>query len=73
MCVDAQKISKSRPERAIVAGGGRHHKPPLDPIPVLCPFQIDIMELPKTQQRNKQVRVFQDFFTKWHNYGIPSS
>ena len=32
------------------------------------PFQIigvDIMDLPRTQQGNKHVIVFQDFFTKW--------
>ena len=68
MYADAQKYSKSCPECAIVTGGGRCHKPPLHPIPVQRPFQImgvDVMELPQTEQGNKYVVVFQDFFSKW--------
>ena len=68
MYVDAQKFSKSCPECAIVTGGGRHHQPPLHPIPIQRPFQImgvDIMELPRTEKGNKYVVVFQDFFSKW--------
>ena len=68
MYVDAQKFSKSCLECAIVTGGGRHHQPPLHPIPVQCPFQImgvDNMELPWTEKGNKYVVVFQDLFSKW--------
>ena len=52
----------------IVSGSGRRNKLPLHPIPVQRPFQIvgvDIMDLPATQQGNKHVMVFQNFFTKW--------
>ena len=37
-----------------------------NPSPVTLPnFGVDIMDLPRTQQGNKHVIVFQDFFTKW--------
>ena len=68
MYADGQKYSKSCPECAIVTRGGRYHKPPLHPIPVQRPFQImgvDVTELPQTEQGNKYVVVFQDFFSKW--------
>ena len=41
---------------------------PLHLIPVQRPFRIlglDIMDLPVTEQGNKHVVVFQDYFTKW--------
>lgn len=59
---------KSCPECVTVSGSGRHHKPPLYPIPVDRPFQIvggDLMELPKTERGNRYVAVYQDFFSKW--------
>ena len=65
---DTQKYTRNCPQCAIVTGGGRHHRPPLHPIPVSRPFQIvgvDIMELPKTDRGNRYVLVFQDFLTKW--------
>ena len=51
-----------------MTGGGRQHKPPLQPIPVERPFQkigVDIMDLPYTERGNKHVVVFQDMLTKW--------
>ncbi len=68
MYSDAIQYAQTCPECAVVSGGGRRHLPQLHPIPVQRPFQIvgvDIMDLPKTQQGNKHVLVFQDFFTKW--------
>ena len=68
MYQDVVTYCKNCPECAIVAGGGCQHRPPLYPIPVQRPFQIvgvDLMELPLTQQGNRYVIVFQDFFTKW--------
>ena len=65
---DTQKYTKNCPQCAVVTGGGRHHRPPLHPIPVSRPFQIvgvDVMELPKTDRGNRYVLVFQDFLTKW--------
>ena len=64
----AVEFCKNCGECATVAGVGRRNKPPLHPIPVQRPFQIvglDIMELPKTDQGNRYVIVFQDFITKW--------
>ena len=43
-------------------------KPLLQPISVQRPFQllgVDIMDLPKTENGNKHVLVFQDFLSKW--------
>ena len=68
MYSDALHYARNCPECAIVSGGGQQHRPALHPIPVQRPFQIvgvDIMDLPRTQQGNKHVIVFQDFFTKW--------
>ena len=68
MYSDAVEFGKSCPECAFATGVGRRHNPPLHPIPVQRPFQIlgvDIMDLPRTEQGNKHVIVFQDFFTKW--------
>lgn len=68
MYSDTQKFTSNCPQCAIVTGGGRHHRPPLHPIPVSRPFQIvgvDVMELPKTDKGNRYVLVFQDFLTKW--------
>ena len=65
---DALKFCKSCPQCAIVTGGERHVKQPLHPIPVQRIFQIiglDIMDLPVTEQGNKHVIVFQDYFSKW--------
>ena len=56
------------PQCAIVNSSGRVNRPPLCPIPVSRPFQIlgvDIMDLPRTDQGNKHVVVFQDFLTKF--------
>ena len=50
-------------------------KPPLQPIPVHCPFQllaIDVMYLPLTEEGNRHVVVIQDLFTKWpFIYAVP--
>jgi transposase InsO family protein len=65
---DVQKFMRNCPQCTIVTGGGRHHRPPLHPIPVSRPFQIvgvDVMELPVTESGNRYVLVFQDFLTKW--------
>jgi hypothetical protein len=63
------------PDCAVVTGGGRQHKPPLQPIPVERPFQkigFDIMDLPRTERGNKHVVVFQDMLTKWPMiYAVP--
>lgn len=58
MYVDTMKYVESCPECTITAGTGKHHKPPLHPIPVSRPFQIvdaDLMELPRTRRGNKYV------------------
>ena len=68
MFTDALKFTTNCPQCVTVTGGGRHHHPPLHPIPVSRPFQIvgvDVMELPKTDHGNRYVLVFQDFLTKW--------
>ena len=68
MYADCLKFCRSCPQCAIVSGGERNGKQPLHPIPVQRPFQIlglDIMDLPATEQGNKHVVVFQDYFTKW--------
>ena len=65
---DTVRFTSNCPQCATVTGGGRHHRPPLHPIPVSRPFQIvavDIMELPTTDSGNRYVLVFQDFLTKW--------
>lgn len=68
MYCDAVRHVKKCPNCAIVTGGGRVVNPPLQPIPVRRVFQIvgvDVMDLPKTDQGNKHVLVFQDFLSKW--------
>ena len=68
MYTETVQHCKACPECATATGTGRAQKPPLCPIPVRRPFQIwglDIMDLPKTEQGNKHVIVFQDLFTKW--------
>ena len=48
--------------------GVKQHRPLLRPIPVQRVFQIiglDIMDLPRTNQGNQHVIVFQDFLSKW--------
>ena len=68
MYADIQDFCKNCPQCAIVSGCGHRNRPTLHPIPVQCPFQIvgvDIMDLPTTQQGNKHMVVFQDFFSKW--------
>lgn len=68
MYSDTMEFCKNCPQCATVSGFGRHHKPPLHPIPVSRPLQIfgvDIMELPKTSSGNSYVVAFQDLFTKW--------
>lgn len=65
---DSPIYCKNCPECAIVAGSGRVPRPPLHPIPISRPFEIngvDIMELPKTKCGNQYVIVFQYFLTKW--------
>ena len=65
---DATEFCRSCGKCATVSGVGRRNKPPLHPIPVQRPFQIvglDVMELPRTDQGNRYVIVFQDFMTKW--------
>ena len=50
----------------VTAGTGRHHTPPLHPIPVSRPFQIvgiDLMKLPQTKKGNKYAVVLQDYLT----------
>ena len=68
MSQDAVDFARSCPEYAVAMGTGRRSKPPLQPIPVSRPFQIlgiDVMDLPPTEQGNRQVVVVQDLFTKW--------
>jgi hypothetical protein len=68
MYTDILSFCKRCPDCAVVTGGGRQHKPPLQPIPVERPFQkigLDIMYLPCTEGGNKHVVVFQDMLTKW--------
>ena len=68
MYADIQDFCRNCPQCSIVLGCGRRNRPTLHPIPVQPPFQIvgvDIMDLPTTQQGNKHVVVFQDFFSKW--------
>ena len=65
---DTQRFTANCPQCVTVTGGGRHHRPPLHPIPVNRPFQIvgiDVMELPRTDNGNQYVLVLQDFLTKW--------
>lgn len=48
---------------AVVTGGGRVKKPPSHPIPVSRPLQLlgtDVVDLPLTDQGNRQVVVIQD-------------
>ena len=64
---DALEFCRSCPQCAIVTGGERHVKQPLHPIPVQRIFQIiglDMMDLLVTEQGNKHVIVFQDYFSK---------
>ena len=66
MYVDSQKFAENCPECATATGSSRRPSVPLHPIPVQRPFQIlgvDIMDLPCTEQGNKHVVAFQDFFT----------
>ena len=49
MYTDILLLCKRCPDCAVVTGGGRQHKPPLQPIPVERPFQkigVDVMDLP---------------------------
>ena len=68
MYMDTVQFCKSCPQCTIVSGAGRSSRPPLHPTPVQRPLQIvgvDVMDLPVTEQGNRHVVVFQDFFTKW--------
>ena len=68
MYSDTLRYARNCPDCATVLGGGRRTHPPLVPIPVQRPFQIvgvDIMEMPKTEDGNRYILVFQDFLTKW--------
>lgn len=68
MYSDTTRFTRNCPECAIVTGGGRLSRLPLHPIPVSRPFQIlgvDMLELPKTDDGNRCILVFQDFLTKW--------
>lgn len=67
MYADAVKFSKNCLECAIAMGEGHPSRLPLQPIPVDRTFQIvgvDVMDLPRTDQGNKHVPVFQDFLSK---------
>ena len=68
MYSDTLRYARNCPDCATVLGSGRRTHPPLVPIPVHQPFQIvgvDIMEMPKTEDGNRYILVFQDFLTKW--------
>ena len=68
MYSDTTRFTRNCPECAIITRGGRLSRPPLHPIPVSRPFQIlgvDVLELPKTDDGNSYILVFQDFLTKW--------
>ena len=68
MYADTTEHCRSCPQCAIVTGGSQQHRPLLTPIPVQRVFQIiglDVMELPRTNQENRYVIVFQDFLSKW--------
>ena len=63
MYSDVMSYCKRCPECATVTGASRQRRPPLQPIPILRPFQkmgIDIIDLPCTERGNKHVVVFQD-------------
>ena len=65
---DTLTFTTNCPQCTTVTGDGRHHRPPLHPIPVCRPFQsvgVDVMELPRTERGNRYVLVLQDFLTKW--------
>ena len=67
MYADTTEHCRSCPQCAIVTGGSQQHRPLLTPIPVQRVFQIiglDVMELPRTNQENRYVIVFQDFLSK---------
>ena len=76
MYSDTLRYVENCPECTITSGMGKHHNPPLHPIPVSRPFQIigmDLMELPQTQKGNKYVIVLQDYLTKWPLvYALPN-
>ena len=68
MYEDVMNYCRKCPQCVFVSGSGKCAKPPLHPIPVSKPFQIigvDVMDLPITEDGNKHVVVFQDYFTKW--------
>ena len=68
MFKDAVNFARSCLGCAVATGFGRRMKPPLQPIPVSCPFKIlgiDIMDLPPTDRGNRHVVVVQELFTKW--------
>ena len=68
MYSDTLRYARACPQCAIVSGGSKPSRPPLQPIPVSRLFQIvgvDVMELPRTEQGNRYVLVFQDFLSKW--------
>ena len=68
MYADTMEHCRGCPQCAIVTGGSQQHRPLLRPIPVQRVFQIiglDIMDLPRTNQGNQHVIVFQDFLSKW--------
>ena len=62
MHADTLRFVRNCPACSIVSGGGKVTRPPLHPIPVQRPFQIngvDIMDLPKTtDDGNSHVVVF---------------
>ena len=68
MYEDIMNYCHKCPQCVFVSGNGKCAKPPLHPIPVSKPFQIvgvDGMDLLMTEDGNKHVVVFQDYFTKW--------
>ena len=65
---DIMSYCRECPQCVFVSGSGKCAKPLLHPIPDSKPFQIvgvDVMDLPWTEDGNKHVVVFQDYFTKW--------
>ena len=61
-------MKKGCPDCAVLASGGRVQRLPLNSIAISRPFliiDIDIMEIPRTQQDNNFVLILLDMFSKW--------
>ena len=56
-------------------GPGRRQRPKLQPIPVGGPFHtvgVDVLQLPRSFERNQYAIVFVDYLTKWPEvYAVP--